>query len=422
MVLLKNEASTLCRIAMKICHVVPIYLPGILPGCSKYVRDISKELAKWGHHLTVLTSNAVTGRGWVDPLFGKYSSKKEEMINGVRVKRLKTQWQMTSTNYLLNRAFGRFFPSSIRNISALLSAGPYLPNLKKEFENGKYEVIHVTAFPFALVSLVWKACKALGKPFVCTPLIHFEDPNHRNPLLWKALKDAAAVVACSNYEKERMTRMGIHPSKIHLIPMGINLDEWGDSDGERFRKKYGLTGKRLLLFVGTKNYNKGATHLLEAMGKIGRHMQDVMLVSLGLTTEEWKKKKIALHETHLLDLGYVSEEEKKDAFDACDLFAMPSRYDSFGIVYLEAWRCGKPVIGAKVGAIPEVIEEGKDGLLVEFGEVDQLASAIISLLNNPDLCREMGEAGRKKVIDKFNWQKNIGKIEEVFKGAKVEWR
>ena len=116
------------------------------------------------------------------------------------------------------------------------------------------------------------------------------------------------------------------------------------------------------------------------------------------------------------------EEEKRDAFDACDLFAMSSRYDSFGIVYLEAWRCGKPVIGAKVGAIPEVIEEGKDGLLVEFGEVDQLASAIISLLNNPDLCREMGEAGRKKVIDKFNWQKNIGKIEEVFKGAKVEWR
>jgi len=407
---------------VNICHVVPIYLPGILPGCSKYVQDISSILSGKGHHVTILTANAITGRGWVDPLFGKYSSKKEEMINGVRVKRLKTQWQTTSTNYLLNRAFGRFFPSSIRNISALLSAGPYLPNLKKEFENGKYEVIHITAFPFALVSLVREACKALEKPFVCTPLIHFEDPNHRNPLLWKALKDAAAVVACSNYEKEGMMRMGINPSKIHLIPMGINLDEWEDSNGERFRRKYGLKGKRIILFAGTKSYNKGALHLLQAMGKIGRHMQDVMLVSLGLTTEEWKKKKIALHETHLLDLGYISEGEKRDAFDACDLFAMPSRYDSFGIVYLEAWGCGKPVIGAKIGAIPEVIEEGKDGLLVEFGEVDQLASAIISLLNNPDLCREMGETGRKKVIDKFNWQKNIGKIEHVFKGAKVEWR
>jgi glycosyltransferase involved in cell wall biosynthesis len=126
-----------------------------------------------------------------------------------------------------------------------------------------------------------------------------------------------------------------------------------------------------------------------------------------------------LYGKNLLDLGYVSEEEKRDAFDACDLFVMPSRYDSFGIVYLEAWKCGKPVIGAKVGAIPEVIEGGKDGLLVEFGDVEQLSSAILYLLNHLDVCKEMGEAGRRKVMDKFNWQKNIGKIEDVFKGAKT---
>jgi glycosyltransferase involved in cell wall biosynthesis len=77
------------------------------------------------------------------------------------------------------------------------------------------------------------------------------------------------------------------------------------------------------------------------------------------------------------------------------------------------------VIGAKVGAIPEVIEGGKDGLLVEFGDVEQLSSAILYLLNHLDVCKEMGEAGRRKVMDKFNWQKNIGKIEDVFKGAKT---
>jgi glycosyltransferase involved in cell wall biosynthesis len=97
---------------------------------------------------------------------------------------------------------------------------------------------------------------------------------------------------------------------------------------------------------------------------------------------------------------------------------MPSRYDSFGIVYLEAWKCGKPVIGARVGAIPEVIDDGKDGLLVEFGNVDQLISTIRHLLRDADLRREMGEAGRKKVEEKFNWQKNIGRIEKVFSGVK----
>ena len=407
---------------MNICHIVPIYLPGILPGCSKYIQDVSEHLSKRGHDVVVLTANAVTGRGWVDPLFGEYSSKKEEMINGVRVKRLKTQWQITSTMYMLKNIAGRLLPHSIGNIVSLLSAGPYLSNLEKEFQKESFEIIHVTAFPFGLIWLVWKTCAALEKPFFCTPLIHFEDPNHKNPLLWKALRDASAVIACSNYEKEGMTSMGVNPSKIHLIPMGINLEEWKNPDGDRFRRKYRLEGKKIILFAGTKSYNKGATHLLEAVEKIRQKVKGLILVSIGLPTKEWESNRSLLHEENLLDLGYVSEEEKREAFDACDLFVMPSRYDSFGVVYLEAWRCGKPVIGAKVGAIPEVIEEGKDGLLVEFGEVNQLASAIISLLNHPDLGKEMGETGRKKVTDRFNWQKNIGKIEEVFKGAKVEWR
>ena len=267
---------------MKICHVVPIYLPGTLLGSSKYVHDISSGLAGRGHFVTVLTSNAITGRGWVDPLFGKYSSEKEEMINGVRVRRLKTQWQITSTMYLLKRGGGCLLPNAIGNLVSLLSFGPYLSNLKREFGNEGYEVIHVTPSPFALVHLVWKACKALGKPFVCSPFIHFEDPRFKNPLLWKALKDATLVIACSNYEKEGMTQMGIHPSKIVVVPMGINLKEWENVDGERFREKYGLKGRRVILFAGTKSYDKGAIHLLQAVMKFKQGAKAPILVSIGL--------------------------------------------------------------------------------------------------------------------------------------------
>jgi glycosyltransferase involved in cell wall biosynthesis len=211
-----------------------------------------------------------------------------------------------------------------------------------------------------------------------------------------------------------MIHMGINPSKIHRIPMGIHLDEWGNLKGERFRRKFGLEGKRVILFAGTKHHNKGAIHLLQAVKKVEQNAKDVVLVAIGLTTEEWKRKKAMGVETNLIDLGYVTEEEKRDAFDACDLFVMPSRYDSFGIVYLEAWRCGKPVIGARVGAIPEVIDEGKDGLLVEFGNVDQLASSILYLLDHPALSRELGERGREKVISELNWEKNLPLIEKVY--------
>lgn len=405
---------------MNVCHVVPIYSPGTLFGSSKYVQDISNGLAGKGHHLTVLTANAITGRGWVDPLFGQYSSIKEEVTGGVRIKRLKTRWQITSSMFLLRQAGAHLLPNPIGDLVSILSYGPYLSNLEKEFENKKYEVIHVTPSPFALVYLVWKACKSLKKPFVCSPFIHFEDQRFKNSLLWKALKEATLIISCSNYEKERMTQMGIHPSKITFVPMGINLNEWKNSNGERFRRKYDLKGKKIILFAGTKGYNKGALHLLQAVEKIRQKVKELVFVSIGLSTREWKKKRNMLSENNLLDLGYISEEEKRDAFDACDLFAMPSRYDSFGIAYLEAWRCGKPVIGAEVGAIPEIVEEERDGLLVRFGDTEQLASKIIYLLDHPDLCKEFGENGRRKVIERFNWEKNIEIVEDVFKRARIE--
>jgi glycosyltransferase involved in cell wall biosynthesis len=405
---------------MKICHVVPIYSPGTLFGSSKYVRDISNGLAKKGLSQTILTANAITGRGWVDPLLGKYSSVKEEMMNGVRVKRLKTRWQITSAMSLLKRCGGWFLPDSIGNIVSFVSVGPYLSNLRKEFQNERYETIHVTPFPFALVYLVWRACKALRVPFICSPFVHFEDPRFKNPLLWKVLEDATFVIACTHYEKERMIRMGIGPSKIHLIPMGINSNEWETADGERFRRKYGLKRKKLVLFAGPKGYDKGALHLLNAVERLRQKIEDLVLVSIGLPTRMWRRKKRTLAESNLLDLGYINEEEKKDAFAACDIFVLPSRFDSFGIVYLEAWRCGKPVIGAKIGAISEVIEENRDGFLVEFGDVEQLTSKMLYLLNHPDLCKEMGENGRRKVVERFNWEKNIEIVENVFERAKIE--
>jgi glycosyltransferase involved in cell wall biosynthesis len=406
---------------MKICHVVPIYLPGILPGCSKYIQDMAEVLSTRGHEVTILTANAITGRGWVDPLFGKYSFSGEETLNGIRIKRLPTRWPATASATIAQKAFGRLFPKRTGYFFSLHSAGPHLSNLKKDFYEERYEVIHVTPFPFALIWLVRQACHALRRPFVCSPLIHFEDSRHENPLLWTALKDASFVIACSNYEKERMVEKGIIPSRIHVIPMGIILPHWENVDAERFRERYGLKGKKIILFAGTKNYNKGSLHLLQAAEKLGRKREDFVLVGMGLATGEWEKKKAFLPKNLLLDMGYVSEQEKREAFEACDLFAMPSRYDSFGIVYLEAWQCAKPVIGARVGAIPEIIEEGRDGLLVEFGNVSQLASVMDDLLDDPDRCRIMGERGRKKVIQKFDWHKNIELMEKVYRGAGAAW-
>jgi len=235
-----------------------------------------------------------------------------------------------------------------------------------------------------------------------------------NKHLGTLLAYADAVFSNTNIEKRKIIELGINPEKIYVIPPGIDVSKWESRCGDRFRKKYGLKDKFIILFAGAKSYHKGALHLLKAMQLIQQHEKNVVLVAIGYDTAEWHEEKIKLRNLNVIDLGYVSEKEKHDAFDACDLFAMPSKADSFGIVYLEAWICGKPVIGARVGAIQEVIREGVDGYMVKFGDVSDLAKKILHLSKNPDLCERLGANGKKRVLKNHNWEKIGQKISSVY--------
>lgn len=113
-------------------------------------------------------------------------------------------------------------------------------------------------------------------------------------------------------------------------------------------------------------------------------------------------------------LGVVSEQEKHDLLAAADLLAMPSRTDSFGIVYLEAWLAGKPVIGARVWAMDEVIADGVDGLLVPFGDPAATAKAIAGLLADPTRRAQMGAAGRAKVLARYTWDHAYAQVRDAY--------
>ena len=97
-----------------------------------------------------------------------------------------------------------------------------------------------------------------------------------------------------------------------------------------------------------------------------------------------------------------------------DVFVMPSMADAFGIVYLEAWMYEKPVIGARVGAIPDVISEYEDGLLVELDNYVELARKIELLLDHPDWSRAMGRKGKAKTLANFTQEKIAMQFREVF--------
>jgi glycosyltransferase involved in cell wall biosynthesis len=113
-------------------------------------------------------------------------------------------------------------------------------------------------------------------------------------------------------------------------------------------------------------------------------------------------------------LGFVSEEEKRDLLAAGDVFCLPSCTDSFGIVYLEAWANGVPVVGAQAGGVPAVIADGQDGYLVDFGDVAALTQALTRLLDLPVLRQEMGRRGQDKVRREMTWEHVFQRVEQVY--------
>ena len=113
-------------------------------------------------------------------------------------------------------------------------------------------------------------------------------------------------------------------------------------------------------------------------------------------------------------LGPVDDDVKRDALAAATVFSMPSRTDSFGITYLEAWLYGRPVIGARTWGVMDLIDEGRDGLLVPFGDAPALAEKIAYLIDNPEEADRMGQNGRRKVYADHTWEHKCEMVEQIY--------
>jgi glycosyltransferase involved in cell wall biosynthesis len=111
--------------------------------------------------------------------------------------------------------------------------------------------------------------------------------------------------------------------------------------------------------------------------------------------------------------GWVSDNLLPSYYQACDVFALPSLKEGFGIVFLEAMYYAKPCIGARAGGIPEVIEDGKTGFLAEPGDANALADSLSNLLRNATLRREMGRVGQERFEREFSFRKFHERLDNV---------
>jgi glycosyltransferase involved in cell wall biosynthesis len=155
---------------------------------------------------------------------------------------------------------------------------------------------------------------------------------------------------------------------------------------------------------------------LNAFALLRRRYPHLLLVVAGPETDESRRLFAGWQDAPgLLNLGRVSDEQRLELLNACDCLVLPSTGESFGIVYLEAWSVGKPVIGCQTRAVATVIQEGEDGWLVPPGDPVALAEALARWIDAPHLARQMGERGRAKVLSRYTTARVADVAEGVYR-------
>lgn len=217
------------------------------------------------------------------------------------------------------------------------------------------------------------------------------------------------IIVTSPHSKDVIRN--ITNSNIYVVPNGVDFEKIQKIRAEDILKHPAI------LFVGGLGKVKGIDVLLNAVPIIQKEIQNLHVYIAGSGAEEGKLKKLvkALNiEENVKFLGFISGEEKYAYYKSADIYVQPSRYETFGVVLLEAMACGKPVIASRVGGIPFVVEDGKTGLLFESENIEELAEKVILLLRDEELRVKMGEAGRERARE-FTWERSAEMTVEVYK-------
>lgn len=399
---------------MRICYVVQRYLPAKLSGSEYFIVQIAERMSRLGHQVTVITSDCALAVSWFNPLVQSILHPSVETINGVKVIRLSVQWYRAAYWYVLKLLPG--FSRKQKDFLQVKSFGPYLSQIVRVLRDNPADIVHAVSFPCSY--LLQLAPKHFSAKYFLTPFYHaalFRDQKHA--ALSYLCQKTSGIMACTNFEKKALRKNIPTDSNIKVIPLGIELGQIAGADSNRFRRKYQLGKKFVVLFVGTKGYDKGALANFEAVRILseGKFHDKIALVAAGPATPGWTILKAKYKGDWLVDIPYLDGKEKFDAYLASNVFSMVSRSDAFGLVYLESWLAKKPVIGSFSGATPEVIRNGVDGQLVPFQGVNTLMEKIAFYLEHPQIAQQHGLAGYQMVRSKYSWDKIVPELIEFYR-------
>lgn len=310
-------------------------------------------------------------------------------------------------------------------------------DLDDEIGSERYDLVHIhNTHPAPMIKRIAKKCLDVGIPYIISthgivestkvmdvfkiPLVDKLVDNLVVDPLRFSLQNASGIAALTNYEIELLKKFyGVEGNRIRVVRNGFDPifeKKPKEEDIKKIIKKYKLKNEGYLLFVGNLKRNKGIEVLIDAMLMINR----LDLAVVGKPTQEGYYKKLVklVKEKSIQNrvkfLGKVSDRELVALYYGCRLFVLPTLADTLPLVILDAMVSKKAVVATRVGGIPEEIEDGVTGIIVEPNNVDELADEINKIIKYPEKVEMMGKAGYKKVINEYGWNRVVNCILDLY--------
>ncbi len=289
---------------------------------------------------------------------------------------------------------------------------PHFPIVSLQVSFKGFDIVHVHHLftPTPILSLL----KASEEGVPCVVTNHTLPPLPR--LTSKALtpfkrvfSKAATIVAVSRVSASFVSL--IYDGPIHVVPNGVDTDTYTPADKPPEKPR--------VLFVGRLVYRKGVHVLIKAFEKVQREVREAELVVAGKGSMRPFLVGLAKRlRVNAKFVGFVKAEELPRLYRNSTVFVAPSLYaEAFGITVIEAMSSGLPVVASRCGGLREVVVDGETGILVDPGDPDSLAEALVQLLTDRDTLEKMGRKAREKAVKNYDWRVVVSKIENIYTEA-----
>ncbi|NLI01405.1 MAG: glycosyltransferase family 4 protein [Chthonomonadales bacterium] len=372
---------------MNIAIVTTCYWP-IVGGQMIYARDLARELARQGHEVTVVTrfTKKLARTTW-ESLSGVEDDASYDE-DGVHVRVVGPRGLRRAALLPVHRLH---YYKSTEPVAIRLFQYALVNAIDRSL--GRCDVVHFNGVGREMLGFCAEAvARRRGVPFVLT--------THMHPGTWgdsrldfRLYCRADRILAHTHWEREIYIAGGVDAARVSVV--GIGVPQGPEGDGARARAKYSIDGP-MVLFVARKAHYKGYGLLAESAPIVWESIPDARFVFVGPDQDEpTSAQSRVLQDWRAVETGIVSDQEREDLYAACDILCVPSLAESFGLIYFEAWRHGKPVVALDIPPLRELIGGAPGGVLVQTPEPTSLAAALVTLLLDRSQQRSMGDAGRR---------------------------